>query len=53
MQHILRNDLCARYVAYMSAEQVASAAPDPKKLRALAHPIRWKLIDLLESDREG
>jgi hypothetical protein len=37
----------------MSAEQVASAAPDPKKLRALAHPIRWKLIDLLESEREA
>jgi hypothetical protein len=27
-----------------------AAAPDPKKLRALAHPLRWKLIDLLGSE---
>ena len=25
-------------------------APDPKTLRALAHPLRWKLIDLLGSE---
>ena len=25
-------------------------APDPKKLRALAHPLRWQLIDLLGSE---
>ena len=24
--------------------------PDPKKLRALAHPLRWQLIDLLGSE---
>jgi len=24
--------------------------PDAKKLRALAHPLRWKLIDLLDSE---
>jgi hypothetical protein len=25
-------------------------APDPKALRALAHPLRWQLIDLIESE---
>jgi Helix-turn-helix domain len=36
----------------MPTEQVpdAAAPPDPKKLRALAHPLRWKLIDLLGSE---
>jgi hypothetical protein len=30
--------------------QEASATPDPKALRALAHPLRWKVIDLLGSE---
>lgn len=25
-------------------------APDPRALRALAHPLRWKLIDLMDSE---
>ncbi len=24
---------------------------DPKRLRALAHPLRWKLIDLIDSEQ--
>jgi Helix-turn-helix domain len=35
----------------MPTEPAASAATDPKKLRALAHPLRWKLIDLLGSEQ--
>lgn len=36
----------------VTTEQAPGAAspPDPKKLRALAHPLRWKLIDLLGSE---
>jgi hypothetical protein len=34
----------------MPTEQVPEAAPDPRRLRALAHPLRWKLIDLLGSE---
>jgi hypothetical protein len=37
----------------MPTEQAPAGAavpPDPKKLRALAHPLRWKLIDLLGSE---
>jgi hypothetical protein len=37
----------------MTTEQApagATAPPDPQKLRALAHPLRWKLIDLLGSE---
>src|SRR5580700_6140922 len=30
--------------------QEPAAPPEPKALRALAHPIRWKLIDLLDSE---
>ena len=26
------------------------AAPDPRALRALAHPLRWQLIDLIGSE---
>src|ERR1700689_171342 len=33
-----------------SDPQEAPATPDPKALRALAHPLRWKLIDLLGSE---
>ena len=29
---------------------VHPAAPDPKALRALAHPLRWQLIDLIGSE---
>ena len=25
-------------------------APDPRALRALAHPLRWRLIDLIDSE---
>ncbi|MBO0803627.1 MAG: winged helix-turn-helix transcriptional regulator [Nocardiopsaceae bacterium] len=31
-------------------ENAPDPAPDPKKLRALAHPLRWQLIDLLVSE---
>ncbi len=41
---------CARYVAYVPDKQEPSSPPDPKALRALAHPLRWKLIDLLVSE---
>jgi hypothetical protein len=37
----------------MPTEQAPGAAPDPKKLRALAHPLRWKLIDLLTSELDA
>lgn len=30
--------------------QSEQARPDPKALRALAHPLRWRLIDLLGSE---
>jgi hypothetical protein len=35
----------------MPTEHAPGTAPDPKKLRALAHPLRWKLIDLLGSEQ--
>jgi hypothetical protein len=35
----------------MSEPQPASPGPDPLALRALAHPLRWKLIDLLGSEQ--
>jgi Helix-turn-helix domain len=31
-------------------EREHGAPPDPRALRALAHPLRWKLIDLLGSE---
>src|SRR5580693_10165653 len=34
----------------MSDKQEPATPPEPKALRALAHPIRWKLIDLLDSE---
>jgi hypothetical protein len=34
----------------MPTEHLPGPPPDPKKLRALAHPLRWKLIDLLDSE---
>jgi hypothetical protein len=34
----------------MPTEHLPDPPPDPKKLRALAHPLRWKLIDLLDSE---
>ena len=34
----------------MPDKQEPAALPEPKALRALAHPIRWKLIDLLDSE---
>lgn len=52
----LINLSCARVhvhdlLSTMSTEQVPGMVPDPKKLRALAHPLRWRLIDLLGSER--
>jgi hypothetical protein len=34
----------------MSSERPPGSAPDPRALRALAHPLRWKLIDLVGSE---
>src|SRR5580704_3165289 len=34
----------------MPDKQEPASPPEPKALRALAHPIRWKLIDLLDSE---
>jgi hypothetical protein len=34
----------------MPNERDPEPAPDPRALRALAHPLRWKLIDLLGSE---
>jgi hypothetical protein len=34
----------------MTSKQPPDSAPDPKALRALAHPLRWKLIDLLGAE---
>ena len=34
----------------MTGEQAGGLAPDPKALRALAHPLRWQLIDLVGSE---
>jgi hypothetical protein len=34
----------------MTGEQAGGSAPDPKALRALAHPLRWQLIDLIGSE---
>jgi hypothetical protein len=34
----------------MTSRQLPDSAPDPKALRALAHPLRWKLIDLLGAE---
>ena len=34
----------------MPDRQEPASPPEPKALRALAHPIRWKLIDLLDSE---
>ncbi len=34
----------------MTGRQASGSAPDPMALRALAHPLRWKLIDLIGSE---
>src|ERR1700735_2798818 len=34
----------------MTGGQAGGLAPDPKALRALAHPLRWQLIDLVGSE---
>src|SRR5450755_4687742 len=34
----------------MPDKQEPSSPPEPKALRALAHPLRWKLIDLVGSE---
>ncbi len=34
----------------MTGEQAGVTAPDPRALRALAHPLRWQLIDLIGSE---
>lgn len=34
----------------MQEKRDPAAAPDPRALRALAHPLRWKLIDLLGAE---
>lgn len=34
----------------MPDKQEPASPPEPKALRALAHPLRWKLIDLLDSE---
>jgi hypothetical protein len=34
----------------VAGEQAGRSAPDPKALRALAHPLRWQLIDLIGSE---
>ena len=34
----------------MTDGQAGRSAPDPKALRALAHPLRWQLIDLVGSE---
>ena len=34
----------------MDGRQAGGSAPDPKALRALAHPLRWQLIDLIGSE---
>lgn len=34
----------------MTDGQASEPAPDPKALRALAHPLRWQLIDLIGSE---
>ncbi len=34
----------------MTGERASGSAPDPKALRALAHPLRWQLLDLLGSE---
>jgi DNA-binding MarR family transcriptional regulator len=34
----------------VTSEATATFPPDPKALRALAHPLRWRLIDLLGSE---
>ncbi len=34
----------------MPTDQPSSSARDPKALRALAHPLRWQLIDLIGSE---
>jgi len=33
-----------------TADPTALRATDPRALRALAHPVRWKLIDLLDAE---
>jgi hypothetical protein len=34
----------------MTGGQASGSAPDPKALRALAHPLRWQLLDLIGSE---
>src|SRR4029077_16602240 len=34
----------------VTSEHEAELAPNPKALRALAHPLRWRLIDLVGSE---
>jgi hypothetical protein len=34
----------------VTRDRDTDSAPDPKALRALAHPLRWQLIDLLGSE---
>jgi hypothetical protein len=58
----LRKISCARYLDFVANESAADhpaapdprapdpRAPDPRALRALAHPLRWQLIDLIGSE---
>jgi Helix-turn-helix domain len=34
----------------VTSEEAGTFPPDPKALRALAHPLRWRLIDLLGTE---
>jgi hypothetical protein len=34
----------------VTAQQAGSSVPDPRAFRALAHPLRWQLIDLIGSE---
>lgn len=47
---ILRKSSCARYLLLMTKDQESAPAPDPQALRALAHPLRWRLLELLDSE---
>src|ERR1700683_352360 len=49
-QHLLRKRSLSKYVAtdMTGSNQVSTEASAVLRLRALAHSMRWKLIDLLE-----
>ena len=51
-QHLLRKRSLSRYVVILMnrVHHSTTAASAVLRLRALAHPMRWKLIDLLESE---